>query len=177
MSNTKPPSDYIQLGRLGKTFQLQGGLRFYGLGEAEEEALFNLKRVYLRGVGEADIREVREVGGSIIVYLTKALTLESAKLLTNLEVYAPKDALPETEDDNLYLDEVVGQNVYLDGEPFGVVKEIQEAGLQELLVIEIKQGKTQKGEAILPFPAPYVRVEEDGVWLEDVPEGLLDLNS
>jgi 16S rRNA processing protein RimM len=168
MSNTKPPSDYIQLGRLGKTFRL---------GEAEEEALFNLKRVYLRGVGEADIREVREVGGSIIVYLTKALTLESAKLLTNLEVYAPKDALPETEDDNLYLDEVVGQNVYLDGEPFGVVKEIQEAGLQELLVIEIKQGKTQKGEAILPFPAPYVRVEEDGVWLEDVPEGLLDLNS
>jgi 16S rRNA processing protein RimM len=167
----KIPDNYIQLGRLGKTFQLQGGLRFYGLGEAEEEALFSLKRVFLRGVGETDIREVREVAGGIVVYLTKALTVEAAKLLTNLEVYAPKDALPKTEDDNLYLDEIIGLNVYLDGEPFGTVKEIQEAGLQDLLVIE-----TNRREVVLPFPAPYVRVEEDGVWLEDVPEGLLDLN-
>jgi 16S rRNA processing protein RimM len=167
----KIPANYVQLGRLGKTFQLQGGLRFYGLGEAEEEALLSLKRVFLRGVGETDIRDVREVGGGIVVYLTKALTVESAKLLTNLEVYAPKDALPETDDDNLYLDEVVGQNVWLNGELFGSVKEIQAAGLQDLLLI-----KTNKGEVVLPFPAPYVRVEEDGVWLENVPEGLLDLN-
>jgi 16S rRNA processing protein RimM len=171
MANTKPPNEYILLGRLGKTFQLQGGLRFYGLGEAEEEALFSLKRVFLRGVGETDIRKVREVGGGIVVYLTKALTVEAAKLLTNLEVYAPRDALPETEDDNLYLDEVVGLTVYLDGEPFGTVQEVQEAGLQDLLVIQSK-----KGEVVLPFPAPYVRVEEEGVWLEGVPEGLLDLN-
>jgi 16S rRNA processing protein RimM len=167
----KIPNNYIQLGRLGKTFQLQGGLRFYGLGQAEEEALFSLKRVFLRGVGETDIREVREVGGGIVVYLTKALTVEAAKLLTNLEVYAPKDALPESEDDNLYLDEVIGLNVWLDGEPFGTVKEIQDAGLQDLLVI-----RTEQGEVVLPFPTPYVRVEEDGVWLENVPEGLLDLN-
>jgi 16S rRNA processing protein RimM len=167
----KIPDNYIQLGRLGKTFQLQGGLRFYGLGGAEEEALLSLKRIYVRGVGETDIREVREVGGGIVVYLTKALTVEAAKLLTNLEVYAPKDALPETEDDNLYLDEVVGLNVYLESELFGKVKEIRDAGLQDLLVINSK-----KGEVILPFPAPYVRVEEDGVWLEDMPEGLLDLN-
>lgn len=168
----KIPDNYIQLGRLGKTFQLQGGLRFYGLGEAEEEALLSLKRVFLRGVGETDIRDVRELGGGVVVYLTKALTVEAAKLLTNLEVYAPKDALPEPDDDNLYLDEVVGQNVWLNGEPFGTVKEIQEAGLQDLLLI-----KTKKGEVVLPFPAPYVRIEEDGVWLENVPEGLLDLNN
>lgn len=167
----KIPANYIKLGRLGKTFQLQGGLRFYGLGEAEEKALSSLKRVFLRGVGETDIRDVREVGGGVVVYLTKALTVEAAKLLTNLEVYAPKDALPETDDDNLYLDEVVGQSVWLDGEPFGTVKEIQDAGLQDLLLI-----KNKKGEVVLPFPAPYVRVEEDGVWLENVPEGLIDLN-
>jgi 16S rRNA processing protein RimM len=168
----KIPDTYIQLGRLGKTFQLQGGLRFYGLGEAEEAALLGLKRVFLRGVGETDIRDVREVGGGLVVYLTKALTVEAAKLLVNLEVYAPKDALPETDDDTLYLDEVVGQSVWLDGERFGTVKEVQEAGLQELLLI-----KTKKGEVFLPFPAPYVRIEEDGVWLENVPEGLLDLNN
>jgi 16S rRNA processing protein RimM len=168
----KIPANYVQLGRLGKTFQLQGGLRFNGLGEAEEEALFSLKRVFLRGVGETDIREVREVGGGIVLYLTKALTVEAAKLLTNLEVYAPRDALPKTDDDNFYLDEVIGLNVYLESEPFGVVKEIREAGLQDLLVI-----KAEQGEVILPFPAPYVRVEEDGVWLENMPEGLLDLNN
>ncbi len=167
----KIPDNHIQLGRLGKTFQLQGGLRFYGLGEAEEEAVFELKRVFLRGFGESDIREVREMAGHVIMYLSRALTVEAAQQLVNAQVYAAKDALPETEDDNLYLDEVIGLPVWLDNTPFGSVKEIQNAGLQDLLVIKIN-----KGEAVVPFPAPYVRVEEDGVWLENVPEGLLDLN-
>jgi 16S rRNA processing protein RimM len=131
----KVPDNHVQLGRLGKTFQLQGGLRFYGLGEAEEEAIFALKRVFLRGLGESDIRDVREMAGHIIVYFTRALTVEAAKQLVNLEVYAAKDALPESEDDNLYLDELIGLNVWLDDKPFGTVKEIQDAGLQDLLVI------------------------------------------
>jgi 16S rRNA processing protein RimM len=170
-TSMKIPDNHIQLGRLGKTFQLQGGLRFYGLGEAEEEAIFELKRVFLRGLGESDIRNVREMAGHIIIYFTRALTVEAAKQLVNAEVYAAKDALPETEDDNLYLDEVIGLDVWLNNEPFGKVKEIQSAGLQDLLII-----KTKTSEVVLPFPAPYVRVEEDGVWLENVPEGLLDLN-
>ncbi len=172
MASTKIPEHYIQLGRLGKTFQLQGGLRFYGLGEAEEEAILELKRVFLRGLGESDIREVREMAGHIIVYFSRALTVEVAKQLVNTEVYAPKDALPETDDDGLYLDELIGQSVWLHNELFGTVKEIQAAGLQDLLIV-----KTNKGEVVFPFPAPYVRVEEDGVWLGDVPEGLLDLNN
>jgi 16S rRNA processing protein RimM len=167
----KVPDNHIQLGRLGKTFQLQGGLRFYGLGEAEEEAIFELERVFLRGLGESDIRDVREMAGHTVVYFSRALTVEAAKQLVNREVYTPKDALPDSDDDNLYLDEIVGLEVYLDSKPFGKVTEIQNAGMQDLLII-----KTDKREVTLPFPAPYVRVEEDGVWLENVPEGLLDLN-
>jgi 16S rRNA processing protein RimM len=167
----KIPDNHVQLGRLGKTFQLQGGLRFYGLGEAEEGAIFDLKRVFLRGVGESDIRDVREMAGHIIIYLSRALTVEAAKQLVNAEVYAAKAALPEPDDDNLYLDELIGLGVWLDNKPFGKVTEIQNAGLQDLLII-----KTSKGEVVFPFPAPYVRIEEDGVWLENVPEGLLDLN-
>jgi 16S rRNA processing protein RimM len=167
----KIPDNHIQLGRLGKTFQLQGGLRFYALGETEEEAIFELKRVFLRGLGESDIRDVREMAGHIIVYFSRALTVEAAKQLVNREVYAAKDALPESEDDNLYLDEIIGLDVWLDNKPFGKVTEVQNAGLQDLLVI-----KANKKDYVFPFPAPYVRVEEDGVWLENVPEGLLDLN-
>jgi 16S rRNA processing protein RimM len=168
----KVPDNHIQLGRLGKTFQLQGGLRFYGLGDAEEEVILELKRVFLRGLGESDIRDVKEMAGHIIVYFSRALTVEAARQLVNREVYASKADLPESEDDNLYLDEVVGLEVWLDNQPFGKVTEIRNAGLQDLLII-----KANKKEVVLPFPAPYVRVEEDGVWLENVPEGLLDLNN
>ena len=38
-----PPEDSLLLGRLGKTFQLAGGLRFYGLGQAEAEAIFRAR--------------------------------------------------------------------------------------------------------------------------------------
>jgi 16S rRNA processing protein RimM len=167
----KIPDNHVQLGRLGKTFQLQGGLQFYGLGDAEEEAILELKRVFLRGLGDSDIRDVKEMAGHIIVYFSRALSVEAARQLVNREVYAAKDALPESDDDNLYLDEVVGLEVWLDNKPFGKVTEIRNAGLQDLLII-----KANKKEVVLPFPAPYVKVEEDGVWLENVPEGLLDLN-
>lgn len=165
------PPHHLQLGRLGKTFQLQGGVRFYGLGDAEEEAIFGLERVFLRGLGESDIRDVREMAGHVIVYFSRALNVEAAKQLVNREVYASKADLPKPEDDTLYLDELIGLDVWLDKQPFGKVTEIQNAGLQDLIVI-----KANQKEVILPFPTPYVRVEEDGVWLENVPEGLLDLN-
>jgi 16S rRNA processing protein RimM len=168
---TNPPEDYVLLGRLGKTFQLAGGLRFYALGEAEAKAILELKQVFIAGVGKSDLREVRELGSSLIIYFTRALSIEAAKQLVNREVYAPLEALPEASAEAVYLASLPGLPVFLDNHAFGTVAEVQEAGFQYLLLVE-----TASAEVIIPFPAPYVRLADDGVYLEDVPEGLLNLN-
>jgi ribosomal 30S subunit maturation factor RimM len=62
--------------------------------------------------------------------------------------------------------------VFLDNQVLGKVVEVQETGSQYLLLVE-----TPLAEVMIPFPAPYVRLAEKAVYLEDVPEGLLNLNS
>lgn len=162
-----PPEGYTELGKLGKTFQLSGGVRFYPLGEAEAEAIFGLQQVFLSEVGLSDIRQARDVGGTIILYFARALTVEAAKLLVNQVVYAPEGAIPR-EDDTLYVDELIGLSVFLEGAPIGEVTDIIDANLQDVLLVQ-----TESGEVMVPLQAPYVEVTEDGVYLSDVPEGLL----
>ena len=173
MSETKsPPDDYVLLGQLGRTFQLAGGLRFYPMGDAEALAIANLKRVFIDDIGESDLREVRQMGSGIILYFTRALSVEAAKALVNHEIYAPAAALPEVTADDFYLDELLELPVFLEGKPFGTVFEVLEAGFQYIIVVQ-----TAEQEVMLPYPAPYVRLEAGGIYLEDIPEGLLDLNS
>ena len=169
MTQQTPPAGFIQLGTLGKTFQLEGGLRFYPLGDAEADAVLGLAKVWLTGVGEVDVRRVRPAGRHIILYLTRALDREAAQRYVNKDLYAAADVLPEPEEGDLYVDELIGSAVFLEGQPYGTVKEVLEAGLQDLLVI-----RTSTGEVLVPLQAPYVEVTDDGVYLEDIPEGLLE---
>lgn len=164
-----PPADFVKLGTLGKTFQLEGGLRFYPLGDAEADAVLKLSRLWLTGMGEVDVRRVRPAGQHLIVYLTRALDREAAQMLVNKDVYAAVDTLPEPDEGDIYVDELIGLPVYLDNMPYGEVKEVREAGLQDLLVV-----RAATGEVMVPLQAPYVEVTDDGVYLVDVPEGLLD---
>ncbi|MCA9838947.1 MAG: 16S rRNA processing protein RimM [Trueperaceae bacterium] len=163
------PDNLLQLGKLGKTFQLAGGLRFYPLGDAEAEAIFSLPFIYLGGFGKTEIREVKEQGKDIILYLTAALTVEKARALVNCDVYAPADLLPETDD--FYLDDLIGLAVFLEGQRIGEIESVLEAGMQDILTIS-----GDSGDFMVPLQAPYVSLEEDGLYLNDLPEGLLDLN-
>lgn len=166
------PDSYIQLGTLGKTFQLKGGLHFYPLGEAEAQAMFSVKQVWIDGVGTAELRGAKEMGSKIIVYLTRALTPEAARPLVNRDVYAAPDALPKRDADEIYIDELIGQAVFLNGDPYARVLDVIDADMQDILKIEA-------GSSIImiPLQAPYVDVTDDGVYLANVPEGLLDLNT
>ncbi len=164
------PDNYLQLGKLGKPFQLTGGLHFYALGSAEAIAIASIDKVFIDGVGQTDIRDVKITNKAIIVYFTAALSIEKAKLLVNKTVYADSELLPDAEDD-FYLDDLIGLKVYLEGQLIGEVASVMDAGLQDILTISGAQR-----DFMIPLQASYVSVEEDGLYLEDVPEGLIDLN-
>ena len=166
---TENSENLLQLGKLGKTFQLAGGLRFYPLGQAEAEAVFALPYIHVEGLGKTDIRDVKERGSDIILFLSAALSVETAKTLVNRLVYAPAELLPESDD--FYLDDLIGLDVYLDGSKIGEIESIVEAGLQDVITIE-----TKTGSFMVPLQAPYVDLTEEGLFLKDVPEGLVDLN-
>lgn len=162
-----PPEGFILIGHLGKTFQLQGGLRFYGLGEAEAEAISAVSEVFV-GQELLQIERARPVGKHLILYLAGVADVETAERLVNREVYARLTDLPEG--GQAYVETLLGLPVYVDGEPFGEVAKVQR-GAQDLLAV------TYQGEKyLLPLGADYVSLEEDAVRVKDAPEGLFELH-
>ena len=167
LKNITPPSGYVRLGKLGKTFQLSGGIRFYGLAEAEQNLIFDLDEVFVETHGNCKIREVREVGANTIVYLAIAKTVEEAKTLTNKAIFVSKERLGNTES---FVDVIESFEVFLDGKPFGKVKELIRANVDILLV------DSPEGEFMFPGNAPYVEITDKDIQLRDLPLGLLELN-
>lgn len=166
----EPPEDYVLLGQLGKTFGLEGALRFRPLGGAEQEAVLALDEVFVTGLGVAQIREVRRHGNGLVIFFEAVKRPERARRLVNAEVFAARDSLPPPDGERAYLQALTGRPVLVDGRPIGTVLELGGVDGAELLVVERPQGD----ELLIPLRAPYVQVVEDAVLVADPPPGLLD---
>lgn len=175
-NDATPPADWHYLGKLGRAFQLTGGLRFYPAGELEADAVTRLGRVFVTGLGEARVREVRPHGGDLVVWLSRARTREQAQALANAEVYADPVDLPEAPEDAFYLDDLLGVSAVLMNDSgsspavdLGEVVDVLATAGQDLLVVA-----GPRGQVLLPLQAPYVEFDGVRVLVIDPPEGLLD---
>ena len=162
-----PPAGYVRLGSLGRPFQLQGGLHFYPLGQAEAQAIGTVEQVFVTHWGMAKLREVRRQGNGIIVYFSTLQQREQVKALVNSALYAPAEALPALAG-QYYLELLTDLPVYCNGQACGYVREAYASVGQDLLVVALEQQ-----EYLVPLQADYVRVTDDGVYLDNPPEGLL----
>jgi 16S rRNA processing protein RimM len=166
----EPPAGHVLLGRLGKTFGLEGSLHFRALGAAEAEALFELDEVFVAGLGATTIQEVKPHGGGLLVSFENVRRVERARELVNSQVFAPIDALPAPAEGGQYVDALRGLPVMVDGRPFGTIADLTGVSGAELLLVERPEG----GETMLPLRAPYVQVAPHAVLVEDPPPGLID---
>lgn len=165
------PQGTTRIGRLGRSFQLEGGLHFRALGGAEEAVLDALDELFVIGLGLVKLRDVRWPGGAPVVYLAGVRDRTTAKALTNADVYADTSAVEAaraTDPEAILERDLIGLPVTLAGEPVGMVEEIMVGGNNDLLVVE-----TPTGQVLLPLTAPYVRVLATSVELVDPPAGLL----
>jgi 16S rRNA processing protein RimM len=91
-------------------------------------------------------------------------------------LYAPREALPQLDDDEFYLADLVGCRVVdLSGQEIGLATAVQDIAGNPLLVVQ----RSQRAEALIPL-VPQILVEVDlerRVLHIDPPEGLLDLDA
>ena len=136
--------------------------------EADPEVLAKLSRLLLEGRGMRAVERIEFPGREPVVYLLGVRDRSAAEALVGTEVYADAADLPELPEGTFYYHELIGLPVLLEGEPFGEVADVREAGGQDLLVV-------RKGlrEYLVPLQAPYVEVERTAVRIVAPPEGLL----
>lgn len=92
---------------------------------------------------------VRAAKDHFIVTPKEALQKEGWDALKGTLLYVPREVLPSTDDDEIYIDELIGVDVFDEaGEPLGAVKAVQNYGAGDLLEITpVAGGKT----VLVPF--------------------------
>ena len=115
----------------------------------------------------------REHQGRALLILGGVADRDAAEALRGLGVFIPKDLLPPLEDDEVYLDDLVGLTILLpDGQTLGRLADIQTPGGQELWIIETPDGK----EVLFPANEDNAELDLDaGQATIHPPPGLLEL--
>ncbi len=139
------PESFIQIGRLGRTFQLEGAIRVL-LDEAvsysyEDEdgqegadpvgvrAVRTAGRIFVAGLGNVRVRELYETGGSLLIKLEGVRERNAAQLLVNATLWVDPTLLPPELADELAAEveagsteeRLIGRPVLVDGQRVGEV--------------------------------------------------------
>ena len=148
--------DLIVIAVLLGAHGVRGDCRVKSFTEVPEDALAYGPLLGVEGKPLVTPKKVRAAKDHFIVSPKEALQKEEWDALKGTLLHVPRDMLPATEDDEVYIEELVGVAVYDDsGAHLGGVKAVQNFGAGDLLEITpIGGGKT----VLVPFTQ------------EDVPE-------
>jgi len=160
----------VEIGRLGKPYNLEGAIKFRG-----EPLVVELDKVYLEGLGYRTLEDAYYLNEEIVLQLTGITDRTAAERVAGLSVYADEPDLPELEEGEYYYFQLIGKPVFVGEKPFGQVANIEDAGAQDLLIVK-QSGTSLRAQSkthLVPLQAPYVKIEPDGIHIEPIP-GLFD---
>lgn len=156
--------DLIQVGRVAGAFGVRGEVRITSF-TAEPAALLDYKDLR-REDGSAGLTLVsgRPAKGGVVARAREIETREQAEAMRGLKLFIPRTALPEPDEDEFYVTDLIGLAVEsIDGAPLGTIKAVQDFGAGDLLEIVPPEGGATW---YLPFTmeaVPDVRLGEGKV--------------
>lgn len=186
------PAGYVRLGRLGRTFQLEGALRLhldeavsydgqFGEAPVAVRAIRAAQQLFVVGMGNARVRQLQEAGAGMLLLLEGVRDRTAAQRLVNASVWVDPLKLPAELAAELAAEvaagsgeeRLVGLPVLLDGRRVGQVGSAR-LDSPNPVVEAVMDGSGSR--SLLPLQAPYVRLTDKGVELTQPPDGLLDLD-
>jgi 16S rRNA processing protein RimM len=131
----------ILIGRVAGAFGVRGEIRITPY-TAEPAALLDYRDLRREdGSPALTLTGGRLAGEGLIARAEEVATREEAQALKGLGLFIPRSRLPEPEEDEVYLADLIGlAAVAPDGTPLGRVKSVQNFGAGELLEIEPSGG-------------------------------------
>jgi 16S rRNA processing protein RimM len=162
------PEELIKIGTIGQTHALKGALKIRSVDDPQR--LTKLTRVFVATRGWFQVRKFELHDTTPIMQLIGISSLELATKLIGLELFAHPDELPLEENVFYYHDLIGCKVVDQNNLEVGLVKDVLDTGIQDLLVIT-----RDTKDYLVPVQAPYVKVFKKLIQIEVFP-GLLDDN-
>ncbi len=155
--------ELILVGRVARAFGVKGEIRITVF-TAEPAALLDYHDL-LRKDGTSGLTLIsgRVAKSGVVVRAEQVETREQAEALRGLQLFIPRQVLPEPEEDEFYVTDLIGLSVETaGGEVLGQVKAVHDFGAGDLIEIQPPEGVSWW----LPFTkqaVPEVRVAEGKV--------------
>ena len=133
----------ILVGRVAGAFGVRGEVRITSF-TADPAALIDY-RVLLREDGSTalTLSQGRGAKGGVVAQAKEIQTREQAEALRGLRLSIPREVLPEPEEDEFYIADLIGMDVRgLQGEALGQVKSVRDFGAGDLLEIQPPTGES-----------------------------------
>jgi len=155
--------DLILVGRVAGAFGVKGDIRITAY-TADPMALVDYRELkHEDGRAALTLTAGRPAKGGIIVRAREVETRDQAEALRGLRLYIPRQVLPEPEEDEFYVADLVGLAVETpEGELLGKVRSVQDFGAGDLLEVQPPSGASWW----LPFTrdaVPEVRIAQGKV--------------
>lgn len=133
----------IRVGRLAGAFGVKGEVRITAF--TEDAATLLKYPTLLREDGTVGLTVLsgRAQKDSVIARVAEIDTPETADAARGLYLHIPRDALPDLDEDEFYLTDLIGLSVVSPaGEPLGRIKTVRDFGAGDLLEIQPPAGAT-----------------------------------
>lgn len=151
----------LMVGRVAGAFGVRGEVRITTFTE-DPMALARYRALSRKdGAPGLTITGARQVKGGIIARAKEIETKEQADALRGLQLFIAREALPEPDEDEYYLADLIGLAVESpQGEPIGKVKAVQDFGAGDLLEITPAEGGATFWLPFTKEAVPEVRIAE-----------------
>jgi 16S rRNA processing protein RimM len=119
-----------------------------------------------------EIAKVRPNKEGVIAILKGVTDRNAAEALRGTELFVPRERLPEPEEDEVYVHDLIGLPVFLaDGSRLGEIVDVADYGAGDLIDVKVEG---RKDTVLIPFASQYVLEADGSKVVVDLPEGYLD---
>ncbi len=164
-------ADLVCVGAIAGSFGVRGEVRLKSFC-ADPEAIAEYSPLSDEGGVSYTVTLTRSIKNGFAALLSGVDTKEQADALNGVQLFAPRDRLPDLGDEEYYHTDLIGLRV-LDtgGTEIGTIRSVHDHGAGDLLEI---QGPGMKASVLLPFTRTCVPTVDlgSGKIIADPPDGL-----
>ena len=165
------PRDMVLVGAITGAHGIRGEVKLKSF-TADPAAIASYSPLETAAGARIEIARVRPNKDGFIAVLKGVTDRNAAEALRGTELFVPRERLPEPDEDEVYVHDLIGLPVHLaDGSPLGEIVDVADYGAGDLIDVKVEG---RKDTVLIPFASQYVLDANGEKVVVDLPEGYLD---
>ena len=165
------PRDMVLVGAITAAHGIRGDVKLRSF-TADPAAIASYSPLETASGRKIEIARLRAQKDGFIAILKGVTDRNAAEALRGTELFVPRERLPEPEDDEVYVHDLIGLAVHLaDGSALGEIVDVADYGAGDLIDVKVAG---RKDTVLIPFAPQYVLETAEDRIVVDLPEGFLD---